>query len=81
MDTRITLVITAFVAAVVVGATAMVAKPVVLPITCTRCGALFAPGLLGDPSVLAPGNLAKLNSLPASQFAPGQEAKNLNSPG
>ena len=82
MDTKITLVITAFVAAVVIGAATMVAKPVYAPSSCASCGALFAPGQLkiSQPAV-GIGILARELGQPASQLAPGQLAKDLNSPG
>ena len=85
MDTRTTLVITAF-AVVVVGAATMVVRPVYAPGgSCGSCGALFAPGQLkiSQPAFsFAPGIRAQLAGESASQFAPGQEAKNpdLSSP-
>jgi len=60
----------------------MVAKPVYAPATCSSCGGLFAPGQLkiSQPAV-GIGILARELGQPASQLAPGQQAKDLNSPG
>jgi len=75
MDPKTTLVITAFVAAVVIGAATMIVKPVYAPGgNCVGCASPFAPGHLKtfiDPvpaSPYAPGH----QEGPANQFAPGQ---------
>ncbi len=85
MNTRTMLIVTGLIVTVAaISASTMIAKPVYAPTTCASCGGLFAPGQLKitNPAVsLAPGILARETGLAASQFAPGQEAKNLNSPG
>lgn len=62
LQTKRAFVITLIAVVAVIAASTMIAKPVYAP-TCETCAKSFAPG-----------QLAIINSLPASIYAPGQQA-------